>query len=395
MQKRLFFIWFICLGMFGNAPTLLAQSVQVSKSAQISLITGLPGQDVYNLFGHSGLRVYDPSIGLDIMYSYGTFDFDDPDFLLKFTQGKLKYFLSVSQYQPFIAFYKREGRTVYEQVLTLDDAQKQALFSFLQTNFKPENRYYLYDFFYDNCSTRIRDALKTTFGEDLKYVTDKFPENQSFRKWVDPYITKPWIRFGIYLLLGSPADKVAAPYDYMFLPDNLMDGFEKAQIKQGDKFVTLAPKANLVSQSLISAPPYPWFNPYSLMWGVSAILLVITILGYRKKKIAYGLDFALFFLMGLVGLLFLFMWFGTNHQTCAWNYNLIWALPTHAVIAWTLLFAKDKKWVKIYFNVVVFINLILVSSWLLLPQEMHGALPPFVLILALRASRIANKRDEL
>ncbi len=389
MQNRSF-IFFCCLflGWICHTPKVSAQSVQLARSAHISLITGRPGQDVYNLFGHSGLRVYDPSIGLDIMYSYGTFDFEDPDFLLKFTQGKLKYFLSVSHYQPFIDSYKREGRTVYEQILNLNDTQKQALFSFLQTNFKPENRYYLYDFFYDNCSTRIRDALKTTLKDDLKYVMEGFPKDKSFRACVDPYITKPWIRFGIYLLLGSPADKIASPFDFMFLPDNLMEGLKKSQIKQGNVFVSLAPEANIVSQSLISAPPYPWFNPYSLMWGLSGLLLVITVLGYLKKKVAYGLDFAIFFLMGLVGLLFLFMWLGTNHQTCAWNYNLVWALPTHAVAAWGLLFAKNKKWVKLYFKITMFVQLLLISCWVLLPQEMHGALIPWMMILALRASRI-------
>ncbi len=387
MQVRIF-IFLVIMALLSSHQSE-AQIITLSNKAQISLITGSPGQDVYNIFGHSGLRVYDPSIGLDIMYSYGTFDFDTPNFLLKFAQGKLNYSISVAQYPPFIAFYQREGRTVYEQVLDLTFEEKNAVFAFLQNNFKPENRYYLYDFFYDNCSTRIRDALKKIFKDNIKYNEDQLAQNKSFRACVDPYVNKPWVRFGIYLLLGAPADKIADGYNTMFLPDNLMEGFSKAQIKRNGQWIALAPESKIVSQSLISAPPFMWLNPYSVMWGLSAVLILITFLGYRKQKISYALDFGLFFLMGLVGLLFLFMWFGTNHQTCAWNFNLLWALPTHAFAAWGLLFGREKPWLKTYFKVTAGIQAVLLLAWVFLPQDMHGALPPWVLMLGLRAARIA------
>src|SRR5690606_22569898 len=157
--KFLFFLLFMPL-------LVLGQSVKLSPRAEISIITCGPGEELYSSFGHSAFRVKDPALKLDFAYNYGTFDFNKPNFYIKFAQGKLLYELSVSYFEDFVYNYKIEGRWVKEQVLNLSQDEKNQLFNFLNINAQPENKEYLYDFFFDNCSTKIRDVLEEVLNNN-------------------------------------------------------------------------------------------------------------------------------------------------------------------------------------------------------------------------------------
>ena len=142
---------------------------QISKEARISLITISPGNQLYTRFGHSAIRINDPQQELDIVYNYGTFDFDTPGFYTKFLRGKLLYFLSVYSFDRMVRTYEYFNQSVYEQELNLTFEQKIAVYNFLNWNYLPDNRYYLYDFFYDNCSSRIRDVFQDVVKENLDF----------------------------------------------------------------------------------------------------------------------------------------------------------------------------------------------------------------------------------
>ena len=209
-----------------------ARDVRLTDASEVSLITILPGDQIYSLFGHTAIRVQDPGLGLDRTYNYGTFDFGNPfTFSLKFAYGDLNYFLSDASFQRVLPFYRDVARRpIVEQTLNLTLREREELFGFLQWNALPENRAYRYDFLFDNCSTRPRDAF-------YEHVSDlHFPaavRDHTFRRLLDPYVTHlPWLDFGWDLLLGAPVDREAAAWEHMFLPLELMALADAATIER-------------------------------------------------------------------------------------------------------------------------------------------------------------------
>src|SRR5690606_26079988 len=179
-------------------------------SLRISLLTCGVGDELYASFGHSGIRIINYTAGTDEVYNYGAFDFSDPDFYQKFTLGKLLYYLDKANFRQFMSTYVHEERSVREQVLRLPTSEKQEIKTYLETNLRPENRSYPYDFLFDNCATRIRDISPAVLGNDFFWGTALPGEQQiSYRTILNRYlIDKHWERLGINLLLGSNVDSI-------------------------------------------------------------------------------------------------------------------------------------------------------------------------------------------
>ena len=156
------------------------QDLTLTDSSVISLITISPGRELDSRFGHSAIRVHDPNLKLDVAFNYGTFDFNTPGFYLKFLRGKLLYFVNAERFDQMYHVYMRMNRSLKEQQLNLTLKERQEVFKFLIINYKPENRYYLYDFFFDNCSSRIRDVFKNILGSRLEFE-EYTNDNRSFR----------------------------------------------------------------------------------------------------------------------------------------------------------------------------------------------------------------------
>ncbi len=248
--KKLFWLVWAVAGGFNYAG--LAQSL--SSEATISLLTYSPGSQLYTAFGHSALRVQDPvnSLGgtpLDRVYNYGTFDFDESGFYFKFMRGKLNYKLSAYDFYYVELEQQQRQMDVREQVFDLTLAQKQAMFNFLNVNLLPENRFYLYDFFYDNCATRIRDAFEVVLQDTLRLDTSlvAVESRKTFRQLVDEYMApQPWGDLGIDLALGARIDQPASPYEYMFLPDYLAQSFEGSTLLRGGQEIPLIRQDELI-----------------------------------------------------------------------------------------------------------------------------------------------------
>ena len=202
---------------------------QLSPDAQVSVLTALRGKDLYETWGHTALRVQDPATGIDQVYNYGTFDFDQPGFYLKFMRGRLDYRLASTSFDRFDRAYRYLERPLIEQTLDLDPADRQALFDFLVWNDSPGRREYRYDFFFDNCSTRPRDAVERVLGERLTWNAPD--PGLSFRELLDPgLIHRPWADFGIDVALGRGTDRRATPHEAMFLPFRLRDALDQARL---------------------------------------------------------------------------------------------------------------------------------------------------------------------
>jgi hypothetical protein len=364
------------------------EGTRLSPAAKISLITCSPGDELYAIFGHSAVRVNDPAAGLDIVFNYGTFDFNEPGFYIKFIRGKLNYKLSIAYFQDFAYSYTQDNRSIYEQEFNFTEAQKQQYWQFLMTNYLPENRFYLYDFFFDNCATRIRDGVEATFPQQVAFNIDHLDQNMSFRNLIDLYLPpQPWSDFGIDLALGAPIDRKATPYEYMFLPDYLSEGFASATLLQDGQQVPLVGEPRVIFQNTpMPASATSLFNPVLVWWLFFGIVLVITVLDYKRKTRSRTFDVFFFLITGLLGVLLFLLWFATDHQAAANNFNLLWALPTHVVAAAFLARPVLPNWLRMYMLVTAALAGITLLLWLVWPQQLHTAVFPIALALALRAA---------
>lgn len=203
MKLKLFFSFIFIFSFFANA-----QQLKLSNQAEISVLTIGPGTLLNDSFGHNGFRVRDEGRRIDVVFNYGTFDFDTPNFYLKFAQGKLNYRLSHNPYDDFFQFYMAQNRSIEEQILDLTHTQKQQVFDFLLDNAKPENKYYLYDFFYDNCATKMKDVLEVSLNTEFNFQEPKAFEAKTFRALIHEHVNKnSWGSLGIDVALGSIIDE--------------------------------------------------------------------------------------------------------------------------------------------------------------------------------------------
>ena len=296
---------------------------------RLSLVTCGPGdEEIWEVFGHTAVRVVDSVNHLDLLYNYGTFEFG-PNFEIQFMRGKLLYDLSVGEFSDFIPEYIQAKRSMEEQVLLLDDKQKQAIYSFLNHNAEPANKFYKYDFFFDNCATRIRDIFPKMLGNGFVFGRT-MPQNSrvTFRDIINRYFYRDhWTRLGVNLLLGSKIDKPMTNEDIMFLPDYLRDGVAGATVN-GSKIVAAT------IPILPGSEPQKAGTNWAFILTCSIALLTILGLSFPKLRLlGRVMSSLLLFVTGLLGCLMLVMWFGTDHQGCSDNFNILWCLPTNIVIA--------------------------------------------------------------
>ncbi len=328
--------------------SLMAQTL--SNEAKVSLITIAPGNSVFegSGFGHSSLWVYDPLNGISRNYNYGTFTFQTGNFLLKFVQGTLPYTLSVVPMEYVVPHYEAERRDLTEQILNLSQAQKQKLFDFLENNALPQNREYQYRFFFDNCSSRIRDALQVACGDSLVYYNKPIDgEAKSFRQWMNQYLEyKPWEKFLMNLALGLPSDEIATPQQEMYLPYNLMHHFEKATIG-GKSLVSRTQPLVTTNFSHREQPSQPWWLSPMVLFGVLVVFVIWYTQHQQKQlKISFLFDKIFFTIVGLAGWILLGLATATNHGVTEWNLHLLWAIPLYLPLAFFLSRIKQQTWVQ-------------------------------------------------
>jgi hypothetical protein len=291
-MKFLITLSLFCL--FGLFAEVKAEII-LSDKAQIHILTCGPFQgELYSAFGHSAIRVYDPVNQLDLLYNYGVFDFDQPNFYLNFARGNLNYKLAVMDYARFRDYYIYYNRFIHEQVLNFNQGQKQQLFEFLEWNNKTENQYYRYDYFYDNCATRVRDALVKTFGDQISFDGSYVKTEYSIRDLTDIYLKKqPWGDLGIDICLGLPMDKTASPWMYMFLPDYIESGFDHAVIKTDSLIVPLVKNTIITYQSRPTEENSSLFSPYFVFSILLIFGIILTYIGFKKKRLFKAFDILL------------------------------------------------------------------------------------------------------
>lgn len=375
-----------CVLLIGRANAQQADSCAL----RISMLTCGPGEDLYSAFGHIALRVKNTATGTDYVFNYGTFDFGDPHFYWKFTRGKLPFSLSADNFSSFMEEYRIEQRFVKEQVLDISCDERQAIWAYLQNNYLPQNRYYKYDYYFDNCSTRIRDIFANTLGNSWK-VPDILPQKViSFRQIMNRYLAnRPWPSLGINLLFGLHSDAVMTSWQIMFLPDYLREGLARSSLNN-------RPVAEKAIDIYTPEDPYqdvapPFYLTPLFIFSLLGLLVLLLSFSHCKtaEKILPWVDRCLFFLTGLLGCIMLFMWFGTDHKMCSQNFNLLWAFPLNLVFSF---FSQSQKMLaKRYAFFIAVLNAFLLLGWFLLPQQMPIAMIPLVLALAVRGARLYQR----
>ncbi len=382
MKKIILRTFFICifahLQIFSFAQSRL----------RISLLTCTPGEELNETFGHSAIRVIDSNSITDHVYNYGTFDFEDKNFYIKFIKGKLRYFVNIDQFQEFAFFYQQYNRGITEQVLNLSEQEKENIYHALIENAKEENKYYQYDFFLDNCTTRLRDIIKK-YHKPTPSLPAVMPTSYTFRNAIHLYLddnNQYWSKLGIDILLGARTDAVMTTEQQEFLPDNLMHALDSTTntkvVSNSQQLYIFNPTKNKSS----------FFTPLFLS---SAILLFFVLLSLFKNNLSRKLlkffDVLLFVLVGALGILLIFMWFGTDHIMTKNNYNLLWASSLFIMYAF-IINRKTSQSKKISLFVCIYLLLVL-CSWFFLPQLMNNGLLPIVALLAWRSFSHSRKYE--
>lgn len=319
MRKWLFLILLtIGLGTTWAQSFNYRQGITLSDSARIYLLTCTPGTEVWSKYGHTGIRVEDQAQQIDIVFNYGIFSLMEKGFYLKFIQGETYYQLGIESYPHFVEFYSQIGRKTYLQQLNLTQEQKQRVLDALLVNYQPKNRYYLYNFVFDNCATRpyylLKKALQDTITSDYQgYV------NQPFRSTISHY-TGPYslVDFGINLIFGKKSNQLMTNEQRLFLPEELMFYLSEARLSDGTPLVL---EENIQSFQIA---PVPWYADCRLAITLFAILMVLISIWDRKRnKLSWWVDAILCVVYLILLSIVIFLTFFSIHPLVGFSWRLI------------------------------------------------------------------------
>ena len=350
--KKIIFLLFLFITVQFN----FAQNLQLSPETHVSVITCGTGNESYSLFGHTALRVQDSANSIDVVYNYGAFDFNTPNFVMKFTKGDLQYFAVVHSYTDFINQYQYEKRSVYEQELNIPANLKQKLFDNLNTSLASGESYYTYKFIDKNCTSMVVDIVNKTLNS--KIIVKKEDTTISYRSILYPYFDGHFYeKLGTSIIFGTKVDQLGTQ---LFLPYELQKSlnkvsFENHPLVQENK--TLLEFKNEVAFSW-------WNNPYTYYIVLSCIVLI-------NKK---GINLFYLSIMGILGLFFSFVGFYSQHLELGYNYNILLFNPTLLGLLY-FYWTKNKKGI---YNLALFNIILLVVYLFFIINKAH-----FILVLPL------------
>ena len=375
MNMRYFLLIFLSVLIF--QPKLQAQ--QLSPEARISILTCDPGEDVYSMYGHTAIRVTDLSQKLDAVFNYGIFSFETPNFMYRFAKGQTDYLMIGQRFDTFLPDYEKEKRSVYEQVLNLSPASKTRLFQALLENARPENRVYRYNFFMDNCATRVRDMIERNAGEPVLF-TDNHP-TESYRDLIKKFHHSfRWIDLGIDLLVGKKADEPVSAYGQMFLPEYLQNQFAKAEITVEGKSQPLVLETKTLVEYPNSKLNSDWHWPAFVFGLIFLVIAFYSVRSFLRNSNTDKLDYWLLSLSGLAGLIIGWFTLYSEHPAMSPNYNLLWAFPLNLVFAFIWRKKDWRKYTRYYFY---FSGILLLLSFVC-GQQFNPAVYLIILTLMVR-----------
>jgi hypothetical protein len=385
MQKTILFLF-----LFLFVEICESQQNQLSDTAEISVLTVGPGTSLNDAFGHSAFRIKDPKKGIDLVYGYGEYDFGAPNFYLKFAQGKLNYLISKTDFKRFHYTYSYFNRTIKEQILNLSQTEKQKLYDYLINNYRPENRRYLYEFFFDNCATKIKDVTNIALNNNIIYNKPDDFKDATFRTLIHNNLNKnSWGSLGIDIALGAVIDRQAKAEDHMFLPENIYKFYEKAVIQTNDELLVKDSQVLFKQKKTTNANTF-LTSPLCILGLLGLLIIFITYKDYKNNKQSKWLDIALFSITGIIGVGLLLLWFATDHTGTHQNYNLLWAFALNILVLGQFFKKEVSAWFIKYIKLLIILLCLLTLHWIIGVQVFAIGLIPLLVALFIRYLFLVN-----
>ena len=379
MKLLLRFLFLLCV-------TVAFSQKNIPNNTQISVLTIGPGNNLNDAFGHSGIRL--KTSYSDIVYDFGRYNFEDPNFYLNFARGKLNYLQGKANYNNLVNFYKQQNRSIKEQTLNLSAEEKQSVYTFLETNYAKNQGAYLYDFFYDNCATKIRDVIENATNGNIDYQLPGNYEDKTFRTLIqDELHPNTWGSLGIDIALGAIIDRTATPREHMFLPKNIHAFYSEATIN--NRQLVSNSKTIINSDTKFKNGTF-LLSPIFVLSLIAILIIYITFNDHKKQRRTKGLDAFIQLILGIIGILLTLLWFGTDHTATGYNYNLLWAFPLSLVMVIQAYKAKPKKWLIGYIKFCVLMLCLLVVHWISGVQQFAPTLIPLLIALFIRYIFLLN-----
>lgn len=315
---------------------IVAAPPEPGSDLTVSLMTFGPGREVWERFGHNAIWIHDPVHGTDQAYNYGLFDFRQENFILRFVRGQMWYWMAGFPSESYIRQYERDNRSVWVQELDIPPKARLELQQFLQWNELPENRFYHYDYYRDNCSTRVRDAIDRVLGGTIRRQTSPLPTGTTYRFHTQRLTSNDALIYtGLLVALGERVDRPLSAWEEMFLPVALRDHLRKVSLAgPNGTTIPLVRSERTIFES--TAPPPPdsppnWILGYlaiGLGLGASAFALARAAPGNRLAGGAFlALVSAWALIAGIAGVVLAGLWGGTDHVAAASNENLLQLNP--------------------------------------------------------------------
>ncbi|MCW3465324.1 DUF4105 domain-containing protein [Chitinophaga nivalis] len=389
LNHRIAGIWWVflfcccrCLPvMAATATPLQANNASVlSPAAQLSILICAPGEAAYARFGHAALRIMDPVNQLDRVYNYGTFDVNTPRFYLRFIQGNLAYYLSADTFTAFYDGCQADRQEISEQVLTLTSAEIRQIYSYLEHTLQTPARYYPYRFFDDNCATRLYELLNDNLDIPLETDTAYIAWPATYRSLLSPYLLGvPWLKLGINILLGAPADQQTCFRQRLFLPLELQKALDHSSRNKRPLVASFRVIPVEGTRSLAATPyllPYMFF----LLLFITALLTIVSL--PLNRYVSRYLDILLFGGTGAIGCLLLLLMGWSHHAPLKGNYYLFALMPAHLLLTGIPACRFRKYYAHI--SLLILLLFMLLGSW----RNLFTALPEMYLLMATLAVRL-------
>lgn len=377
------------------ALPLPAAAAAMRADTVVSIVTLYPGPDIYELEGHTALRLQLPGGG-DIAVNFGLFDFDSPNFVYRFVSGQTDYMAGAMPWQPFFESYRRQGRRVVEQEIALDAAGKERLLRLVADNLRPENRSYRYNYVLDNCATRPLRLVELAMADSILPGPAPMEAQSSlpptFRNSMRYYHSRyPWYQFGIDLALGSGIDRPITRREECFAPASMAAQLATAVTASDRRPVVAATRVlNDVAPDAALQPPTPWYlSPlavFSLLFAVALLISVGDLRRGRMTALSRAFDTLLFGALGLTGCVLAFLIFVSVHEATSPNWLFAWLNPL-CLLPCVMLWLKKGKNVLMWYQIINFaVLLVFVILWPFIPQSANVAFLPIVGAEMLRAA---------
>lgn len=327
-----------------------------ASTMEVFLITIGPGRQVWERFGHNAIWVRDTLRGIDRAYNYGMFSFEEPGFLGRFVRGEMYYWMQGFDTDLMVRAYQAADRSIWVQQLDLTPEQMEAMYEFEQWNERPENRFYRYDYYRDNCSTRVRDAIDRVLGGGLRESAEGVETGTTYRSHFRRLLAPdPLVYAGGTFAIGSATDRPISVWEEMFLPVRMMEYLREVTVPDGEGGERpLVRREFTVYESTLGpepdAPPAWLFQFLAVGAVLSGLLVLLGWLGSTRgsaRFLAALTSSAWALLLGVGGVFMLGIWFLTAHWAGYRNENLFFLNPVALALAVLIPFAAmGKSWAK-------------------------------------------------